>query len=158
MNAGEISTNKGKDMNDKGKNITNSVASTKNVEESARLGREVGAVAQQCFRNAFKVIEYVPGYENAWYVEGVVACGPLLTEHGWVERDGEVLDPTRPDGRMAYFPGLRFRGQAGVAEALRLPKPSRTDPDLPFLYRFGWGGYESPEFRRAWEDARAFVS
>jgi hypothetical protein len=140
--------------------MINTIAIAKNVEESARLSRhrKVKGIAKQCFRNAFRVIEYVPGYEDAWYVEGVAAFGGLLTEHGWVERAWEIIDPTWPHDHMAYFPGLRFRGQAGIAEALRLPKHLKTDPDLPFFYRFGWGGRESPDFRKAWDDAQASIS
>ena len=41
----------------------------------------------------------------------------LILEHGWVELDGEIIDPTLPEADMPYFPGLRFVGKAGLEEA-----------------------------------------
>lgn len=72
----------------------------------------------------------------------------LPIEHGWVEFDGAILDPTLPTEEVAYFPGLRFRGGLEFAKALDIPKGCCTK-DLPIFYRFGWGGIESPEFRAA---------
>ncbi len=141
--------------------MNNTFAIAKNVEESTRVSRHrnVKATPKQCYSNAVRVIEHVPGYEDAWYVEGfAVFQDGLVIEHGWVESSGEVIDPTLPNDRMDYFPGLRFRGQAGIAKALKLPKHFKTDSDLPFFYRFGWGGHGSPEFRKAREDAWAYVS
>ena len=48
----------------------------------------------------------------------------------------------------SYFPGLRFTGNRGIAEAMEIPKENWCK-DLPFFFRFGWGGIESPEFRAA---------
>jgi hypothetical protein len=74
--------------------------------------------------------------------------GFLPIEHGWVEKDGVIVDPTLPLDKGVYFPGLRFKGQRGLAEALRIAKPGYTT-ELPIFYRFGWGGVDSPEFRAA---------
>ena len=62
-------------------------------------------------------------------------CGPGWTriEHGWIEANGELLDPTLPYDDLTYFPGLRWSGQEGIARAFRIPKDKGTD-DLPFLY------------------------
>ena len=65
-----------------------------------------------------------------------------------MEHDGIVIDPTLPDDKMVYFPGLRFTGGRGIAEAIQIPKKDWCE-DLPIFYRFGWGGIESPEFRAA---------
>ena len=117
--------------------------------ESKRVGKLVGAKHKQCYINAMRVIWYVPEYEDADYVEGyAVIDGGFCIEHGWVEHDGVVIDPTLPDDDIAYFPGLRFSGGLGISEALQIPKPGWCE-DLPILYRFGWGGIESPEFRSA---------
>jgi hypothetical protein len=132
----------------------------KNVEESRKVAKhpKVQVTQQKCYRNAFRVIQYVPGYEDAAYVEGVaVRRNGLSIEHGWVEFDGEIIDPTLPDDEMAYFPGLRFPGQVGISEALRIPKHFKGDSDLPIFYRFGWGGCESPEFCQAWDDAWGYL-
>ncbi len=123
---------------------------TKDKGESARVGRLVRAMRKQCYRNAFWVIQQVPYYAKADYVEGLAVLGGVLVfEHGWVERDGVIADPTLPKDDLLYFPGLRFSGQWGLAEAMRIPKPKRTREDFPIFYRFGWGGIESPEFRSA---------
>ena len=71
----------------------------------------------------------------------------MVIEHGWVEKDGVIIDPTLPDDDLDYFPGLRFKGQRGLAKAMKIPKPKRTREDFPIFYRFGWGGIDSPEFR-----------
>lgn len=95
------------------------------------------------------MIWYVPEYNKADYVEGyAVIDGEFCIEHGWVEQDGVVIDPTLPHDDIVYFPGLRFTGGLGISEALRIPKEDWCE-ELPIFYRFGWGGIESPEFRAA---------
>jgi len=134
---------------------------TKNIEESRRLARHraVRAKAKQCYYNAFRVVTNVPEYADADYVEGIaIVDGGLYLEHGWVERDDDILDPTLPDDEAVYFPGLRFSGQTGIAEGLKIPKPKHTREDLPIFYRFGWGGGDSPEFCKARRDSLAYVN
>ena len=126
----------------------------KDKVESARVGRLmrrfVRARPNQCFRNAVHVVRYVPGYEEADYVEGVVVpANHVVTEHGWVERNGVIVDRTLPDDDLLYYPGLRFTGRRGISEAMRIPRPLDVD-DLPILDRFGEGGSESEEFVEAW--------
>ena len=88
--------------------------SNKNVSESKRVGKAVKAKKKQCYINAMRVIWYVPEYEQADYVEGyAVTDGNFCIEHGWVEQDGVVIDPTLHDDGIAYFPGLRFTGGLG---------------------------------------------
>ena len=83
----------------------------KNTEESKRVGKAVKAKKQQCYINAMRVIWYVPEYDKADYVEGyAVINGDFCIEHGWVEQDGVVIDPTLPDDDIAYFPGLSNQG------------------------------------------------
>ncbi len=81
----------------------------------------------------------------------------MLIEHGWVERDGEILDPTLPREEIVYFSGLRFEGEKGIAEAMRRPKLIGKD-DLPFFYRYGWGGHDSPEFCEARRRGQAYAN
>ena len=73
----------------------------------------------------------------------------MALEHGWVERNGVIVDPTLPTNELTYFPGLRFKGLRGLSKALQIPKPEHTSEDLPIFYRFGWGGIESSVFRSA---------
>ncbi len=120
----------------------------KGTVESQRVGKLVRAKVKQCYRNASQVLLALPEYANADYVEGIIVIGKLAIEHGWVEKDGVIVDPTLPLTQGVYFPGLRFRGGLEFAEALRIPKPKCTS-DLPIFLRFGWGGIDSPEFRAA---------
>ena len=123
---------------------------TKDKIESGRVGRLVQAEPKRCFHNAVRVVRSVPGYEEADYVEGViVSVKELVTEHGWVEINGVIVDPTLPADDLLYYPGLRFKGRHGIWEAMQIPKPSDVD-DLPILERFGEGGSDSPEFEDAW--------
>lgn len=127
----------------------------KNVAESLRLSKDerIAAKPQQCYYNGVKAIIHCPEYCVATYVEGYAQLEDgVLIEHGWLERDGEIIDPTLPSEAISYFPGLRFEGEPGISEAIRLPKPDWAE-DLPFFYRFGWGGKDSPEFMAAWDAA-----
>jgi len=121
----------------------------KNKEESERVRKLMRAKAKQCYLNAFRVIQSIPEYADADYVEGMAVVGGVLPiEHGWVEMNDEVIDPTLPNDDLAYFAGLRFNGGLGLSKALQIPKPDYCE-DLPIFYRFGWGGIDSPEFRAA---------
>lgn len=111
-----------------------------NSEKSRELGREIEAKPKECFNNAFRALALLPGSS---YIEGyAIFEGGLLIEHGWLEYQGETLDPTMPEGADWYEPGLRY-SQAELLEALA------EDPELPIFYRFGWGGRDSPSMREA---------
>ena len=123
---------------------------TKDIVESQRGKKIVRPRVKQCYANAAKVVLALPEYADAEYVEGLAVIEKaVVIEHGWVEKDGVIVDPTLPDKPLDYFPGLRFRGQRGLAEALKIPKPEYTTEDFPIFFRFGWGGIDSPEFRAA---------
>ena len=130
----------------------------KNVELSLKLSKDkrIGVKPQQCWYNAFKTMFYCREYEEATYVEGIIHDGVTI-EHGWIEFNGEILDPTLPSEDLIYFPGLRFEGMKEVSKAMRLPQPDWCE-DFPFFYRFGWGGGNSPEFRAAWEGALRYCN
>jgi hypothetical protein len=70
--------------------------------------------------------DLVPGYQAATYVEGIVVQvvdgGGFTFASGWVEKDGEIIDPTLPSHEFVYFPGLRFVGLRGQAGPLAIPK------------------------------------
>ncbi len=122
----------------------------KNPDESRRVAQHpsVKAERSQCYINAFRVVMHVPGYADATYVEGFAVLKGLCIEHGWVEKDGEIIDPTLPGDDFVYFPGLRFKGQKSLSEALYIPKEPYCE-DLPLFYRFGWAGSGSEEFTAA---------
>ena len=133
-------------------------ASPKDKEESHHVAKLVRAKERQCYLNAFHVVQEVDAYGDADYIEGfVVDERGLFLEHGWVERQGIVVDPTLPDHDCRYVAGLRFHGQSGLAQAMIIPKPEHTKDDLPFFYRFGWGGSDHPDFAKARADAEAIA-
>lgn len=111
-----------------------------NSEKSRELSRKVRAKSKACYDNAFRALSLLPGSS---YIEGyAIIGGNLVIEHGWIEYQGETIDPTLPEGTGEYFPGLRY-SQAELLEALA------ESPELPIFYRFGWGGQESPSMRDA---------
>lgn len=97
-------------------------------------------------------------HAGASYIEGWAVCDSgMLIEHGWLVRDGVLLDPTLPTGVDAYFPGLEFRGRQEIKDFYATPrgKKCRTSP---LFYAYGWGGRFSPTMRKAQFDAMAFVT
>lgn len=130
----------------------------KNIEESIRAGThpKVLVEAGYCYANAFRAMLNVPEYHDADYVEGwAVYDGGFCMEHGWVEKDGEIIDPTWPDRDVTYFPGLRFHGWNNLLDAMKnLPGKTRKE-HLPLHWRHGWGGCDSPEFSAAFQLATA---
>jgi hypothetical protein len=131
----------------------------KDVAESLRVGKAVRAKSKGCYRNAIRAIEKLPEYQDADYVEGfAVLPSPVLFpfEHGWLEKGGKVIDPTMAEQDLKYFAGLRWRGLPGLADAKSLPRPRGT-PELPFFFRLGMGGCNSPEFRQARVEAYRFA-
>lgn len=121
----------------------------KNYEESKALKKVIRAKPRQCYANAWSAIESVEDYRNATYVEGMAVDRFLVFEHGWIEHEGEILDPTLPDADVEYFPGLRFVGRTGLDSTWRIPGMSDSGVKLPIFYRFGWGGVNNPDFLTA---------
>jgi len=130
----------------------------KNYEESHRLSDLIWSDPNLCYHNSFLVLLDISGYQDATYVEGIaVNEAGLMIEHGWIEKDNEVLDPTLPFEQMTYFPGLRFDGLVEISKAMHsIPKSDGTDEDFPIFYRFGWGGKDSEEMCQARKEAREF--
>lgn len=129
----------------------------KNVEMSLTLAKskKVRPVPKHCYRNASRAVLLVPEFRDAAYVEGIAVSHGygMPIEHDWVEHEGDVLDPTLPEGDYAYFPGLRFEGREALKRAIRSIPRGRGEPDVPLFYRFGWGGCDSLGFCRAWDEA-----
>jgi len=60
--------------------------------------------------NAFKVLLNVPDYSEATYIEGMaISKGKLLLEHGWIEKDREIIDPTLSRQRHYLFSGFQIQ-------------------------------------------------
>lgn len=133
-----------------------SPTATKDDVESVRVARAIRAGPQECWFNARRAIRRLDDYSETGYVEGwAVLDGGLAIEHGWIARGEAIIDPTLPDTRAAYFPGLEFPGRGGIADFLKTPR-GRRYRNSPFFYAFGWGGACSPSFRAAQESAMAY--
>jgi hypothetical protein len=128
----------------------------KDVAESRRVGRAIRAAMKQCWFNARKAVMRLPDYAEAGYVEGwAVVGGGLLLEHGWVAKDGAIIDPTLPEDQIVYFPGLEFPGRAGI-EAFLATKDGKECKKTPFFYSYGWGGKHHAGYQQAFHDAKAY--
>jgi len=121
----------------------------KHYEWSRWMNCLLKALPYQCWQNAKRALAYLGA--DARYVEGwVVRPDGLLVEQSWCEADGRIIDPTLPDAEMTYFAGLRFAAQ-------QLATLDR-DPYTPLAWQlYGRGGCDSPEYRGAFEEARAFA-
>jgi len=98
----------------------------------------------------------LPDYSQAGYVEGwAVVDSGLLIEHGWVAKDGTVIDPTLPEDKIVYFPGLEFSGRDGI-EAFMATKDGKKCKKTPLFYSFGWGGSNHAGYQQAFQDAKTY--
>jgi hypothetical protein len=123
--------------------------------ESERVARQIRATERQCWFNARKAICKLNDYEQAAYIEGFALLVPcFVIEHGRIVRDGRIIDPTLPQSVLAYYPGLEFRGRAGIEDFLATPL-GRKHKNSPFFFAFGWCGHFSPSFATAREIAEA---
>ena len=127
----------------------------KDVQESLRVFTTIKAAPSQCWFNSRKAIRRLDDYADASYVEGwALFFKGLAIEHGWLVKDNKIIDPTLPSDGGLYFPGLEFKGRAGIEEFLQTPEGKKVKRS-PFFYAFGWGGMQSPSFRRAWDQCKA---
>jgi hypothetical protein len=119
------------------------------VGESLRVARLVRAEPKRCWLNARRVVLKLDDYAGASYVEGfAITRHGLVIEHGWVVRDGAIVEPTLPEEVLAYFPGLEFRGRAEIGAFLACPL-GRAHERTPFFHAFGFAGQKSPNYARA---------
>lgn len=129
----------------------------KDEAESERVRRRVRSQPKRCWFNARRAILKLDDYADASYVEGwAVHDNGLMIEHGWVVREGVIIDPTIPRKPYRYFPGLEFRGRTGIAEFLATPE-GRKCRRSPFFFAFGWGGGDSPSYTRAFQHVLDYV-
>jgi hypothetical protein len=123
-------------------------AAGKDVAESKRICKAINALMSQCWFNARRAIVKLDDYAEASYVEAWASVEYMPIEHGWIVRNGVIIDPTLPGDEMTYFPGLEFCGRAGIASFLNTPK-GKKHKRTPFFHAFGWGGMQSPLSNRA---------
>lgn len=117
---------------------------------SRRLAESTATKPRSAWRTAWRALQSHTDLENGFYVEGWAAPldGSRVFEHGWLEIDGRIVDPTRWESQLAYFPVLRFdRDQVCDASANR--------PELPVTWRYASRQRINPAYRRAWHAAHA---
>lgn len=134
-------------------------ANEKDEMESQRIGNKVEVKANQCYFNARRVIRSLPDYSEATYIEGfIVTENGACYEHGWIVKDGKIIDPTLPYGVKSYFPGLEFTGQEGIRQFLSTPLGNRYG-NYPFHEAFGWNpGLDCEIFLEAFRQAMKCLS
>ena len=120
-----------------------------NKELAERLARQTDARVKACWDNSYNAMWCTS--EHVFYIEGYVAIDGFVTEHGWLEIDGQIVDVTlyAKDG-CTYFPGLRYSRKDAYDVCKRLG-------ELPIFYSMGWGGCDSPEMMRAYCAAYDFI-
>lgn len=109
------------------------------VSRSRALARRIEAVNKSCWWNAVKGMRYIASRRSGlfavkselWYVEGFANGLVPGAEHGWIEMDGRIVDPTpvwcglsyRESWKPAtYFPGRRFSvAELNVLRPVELP-------------------------------------
>lgn len=112
---------------------------------------------KQCWYNAYTAAMYLAHLVgDAVYVEGwaVRLKDGEVFEHGWLEREDEILDPTLWDEDLGYFAGLRFT--LDEVERVKIETAGTSESELPLAWRIGgWSGSDDPAYREAYEAALA---
>ena len=82
-----------------------------NWKLSAKVAEELGAVPKECYKNGVLAAIRL----DAVYVEGHVLDSRIgfVFDHGWVEHNGEIIDPTLVlinghEEDYSYFPAERW--------------------------------------------------
>jgi hypothetical protein len=124
----------------------------KDRELSRRLAEALGSQTHSAWLKAWQALQSDPNLGDGLYVEGwaVTLDGLLAMEHGWLELDGRIVDPTQWDGDVAYFPGLRFDKDQAL-------KALQNNPELPIAGQGGARLWDNPAYYRAWQDANIFT-
>ena len=127
--------------------------------ESDRVSRIIVPAPNECYFNARQVLRSLPDYSDASYVEGfIVTHQGALFEHGWLIKNGKIVDPTIIEEGTVYFPGLEIAGRTQVQTFLDT-ELGRKCHSRPFhLAFYGESGIESPSFRRAGRKALKFLA
>lgn len=131
-------------------------------ELSLAVAWSTGALPHACYANAFHACEALAAWPDRTLVEGWIvieqATQVALIEHAWCEVPGLILDPS-----------IALLGPRDLCQAVRYIAGIRHEPtvlrmlachDLPWVRtcgRFGPDGMGHPEYRDAYEAARALA-
>ena len=117
-----------------------------NRELSQELAKKVNAITGSCWLNAVNALDYLP--DNTAYIEGWIVTGESfeVLEHGWLELDGEIIDPTSyTQNSIEYFPGIKLRN------------PPKQGHVLPFVYHYGLYSKQFESYQEAYNQAHNVV-
>lgn len=123
-----------------------------NLELSREVGRTIGAKDKDCFFNSVMAVAAMP--DGAVYVEGYGVADDfrIICEHGWVEFNGEIIDPTpawnNDRTTRKYFPVRRYT----LAE-IRSRLHKRRKTTLPFAAHF----WQHDDFLAAHDEASKYA-
>ena len=134
--------------------------STLSYEYSLAVALSTGALPHACYANAYRASKVLVEWPDLTLVEGWIvieqATSVALIEHAWCEGNGLILDPSIVllgsrsfCQAVRYIPGIRHGSAALRTLASR---------DLPWVRtcgRFGPDGMGHPEYRAAYDAARA---
>ena len=118
-------------------------------ERSKELAKKIKARPKECWLNAFKAMDHLS--PDAKYIEGwaVSDISYLAIEHGWIELDGAIIDPTlyqKPPAK--YYPGFIFT----YSEILETYQKAKELPAAWYLLHAKPNQYEEfyrPAFNQA---------
>jgi len=144
----------GKTSQMEAKSVRGVTMAPKGILESCLLKATMGLKYGQCYWNCLRLLESEK-YHDAIYVEGIVVKPKKsFHAHGWLEVDGEIIDPTQPTAGFFYFPALHFKGFTVLRRAIvDIPRDRVYQEDLPVYKRFGRNGERSGPFALALEYA-----
>lgn len=117
---------------------------------SQQAAELIQAKSKECWRNAILAQQHYP---DAIYVEGCIVWNGLVIEHGWLELENRIVEPTlarRLNMDLEppqYFAGVRYT----VEEAL--DALGEANGELPLICRDGHWGRETPPYMLAYCDA-----
>ena len=118
------------------------------IHRSHEAAQRIKAEPRACWRNAILAQQHLP---ETLYIEGwAVSPDGLVIEHGWLEQDNKVIDPTlisrieEKEESPTYFSGLRYTAEQTI-EA-----PRETEGYLPLVCRDGYWGRETPSYMIAY--------
>lgn len=127
---------------------------TMNQEIDYQLSQQaaelIQAKSKECWRNAILAQQHYP---DAIYVEGCIVWNGLVIEHGWLELENRIVEPTLASRLNMdleppqYFAGVRYT----VEEALNAL--GEVNGELPLICRDGHWGRETPSYMLAYCDA-----
>jgi hypothetical protein len=102
---------------------------------SLELAQQIGSRAKRSFDNAYRAVLAI---EGAIYVQGFLVTSTTSEpiEHGWIELEGRILDPSLPHlpepvAQLQYFPAHRLSRKQIAAAIEEAKEDYPEDEPLP---------------------------